>query len=115
LAHALLTSLQIMASDEGRQRRAHLTELIRAFSLLPMPHAWRKMHSTTAIQPLVVGINAAVLKASADLQSNGIWVSAIRAPTVPDNTARLRFTLSAAHTMDDLEQLKKALLALDIP
>lgn len=115
LAHALLTSLQIMASDEGRQRRAHLTELIRAFSLLPMPQTWQKMHSTTAIQPLVLGSNAAVLKASADLQAHGIWVSAIRAPTVPDNTARLRFTLSAAHTLADLEQLKKALLALHMP
>jgi len=112
LAHALLTSLQIIVGEEGQKRRAHLTKLIDAFSGSLIPSHWRKLASSTAIQPLVVGSNAAVLQASADLQSQGIWVSAIRAPTVPPNTARLRITLSAGHTMDQLDQLKKALATL---
>jgi 8-amino-7-oxononanoate synthase len=115
LAHALLTSLQIIGGEEGQMRRAHLTQLIDAFSATSIPSPWRKLASTTAIQPLVVGSNAAVLQASADLQSQGIWVSAIRAPTVPPNTARLRITLSAGHTMNNLDQLKNALAALHKP
>jgi 8-amino-7-oxononanoate synthase len=115
LAHALLTSLQIIGGEEGQKRRAHLTQLIDTFSATSIPSPWRKLASTTAIQPLVVGSNAAVLQASADLQSHGIWVSAIRAPTVPPNTARLRITLSAGHTMNNLDQLKNALAALHKP
>lgn len=115
LAHALLTSLQIIGGEEGQKRRAHLAKLIDAFSASSIPSHWRKLASTTAIQPLVVGSNAAVLQASADLQSQGIWVSAIRAPTVPPNTARLRITLSAGHTMNNLDQLKNALVALHKP
>jgi 8-amino-7-oxononanoate synthase len=115
LAHALLTSLQIIGGEEGQKRRAHLTQLIDTFSATSIPSPWRKLASTTAIQPLVVGSNAAVLQASADLQSQGIWVSAIRAPTVPPNTARLRITLSAGHTMNNLDQLKNALAALHKP
>jgi 8-amino-7-oxononanoate synthase len=109
LAHALLVSLQIIGSEEGRSRRTHLARLIEAFSTHPIPVHWQRMISTTAIQPLVVGRNEDVLKASADLQAQGIWVSAIRAPTVPENTARLRITLSAAHTMEDLALLQDAL------
>jgi 8-amino-7-oxononanoate synthase len=58
---------------------------------------------------MVLGSNAQVLKASSELNEQGIWISAIRAPTVPLNTARLRITLSAAHTTQDVDQLVKAL------
>jgi len=112
LAHALLTSLQIIGGKEGQERRSHLTQLIEAFATCQIPAEWQRLASNTPIQPVVVGSNAAVLQASADLQSQGIWVSAIRAPTVPANTARLRITLSASHTMDDLDQLQHALARL---
>jgi 8-amino-7-oxononanoate synthase len=112
LAHALLTSLQIIGSDEGRERRAHLAQLIHDFSTFPLPAPWHRLPSATAIQPVVVGSNLAALKASADLQAQGLWVSAIRAPTVSVNTARLRITLSAAHTRDDLASLQEALSGL---
>jgi len=112
LAHALLTSLHIIGSKEGQQRRAHLSQLIDTFSTYPIPPDWDRLDAHTPIQPLIVGSNDAVLKASADLQSQGIWVSAIRAPTVPVNTARLRITLSASHTMGDLDQLKQAFIKL---
>jgi 8-amino-7-oxononanoate synthase len=109
LAHALLASLRLIRSDEGRRRRAHLQNLIRQLSTTPVPAGWTRMHSTTAIQPLVIGSNEQVLRASADLQAQGIWISAIRAPTVPVNTARLRITLSASHTTEDVDRLVRAL------
>jgi 8-amino-7-oxononanoate synthase len=109
LAHALLTSVRIIRSEEGRIRRAHLQNLIQQFSAAPVPAGWTRIHSTTAIQPLVIGSNAQVLQASADLKAQGIWISAIRAPTVPVNTARLRITLSAAHTAQDVDRLVQAL------
>jgi len=109
LAHALLASLRLIRADEGRRRRAHLQNLIQQLSTAPVPAGWTRMHSTTAIQPLVIGSNEQVLRASADLQAQGIWISAIRAPTVPVNTARLRITLSASHTTEDVDRLVRAL------
>jgi 8-amino-7-oxononanoate synthase len=109
LAHALLTSLRLIRAEEGRRRRAHLQTLIQQLSTAPVPAAWQRMVSTTAIQPLVIGSNAQVLQASADLKAQGIWISAIRAPTVPVNTARLRITLSASHTAQDVDRLVRAL------
>ncbi len=109
LAHALLTSLRLIGGDEGRRRRAHLQNLIQQLSTAPVPAGWTRMASTTAIQPLVIGDNQAVLQASDDLKAQGIWISAIRAPTVPVNTARLRITLSAAHTTEDVDRLVRAL------
>ena len=109
LSHALLTSVRIIRGEEGRRRRAHLQTLIQQLSTAPVPAAWQRMVSTTAIQPLVIGSNQAVLQASADLKVQGIWISAIRAPTVPVNTARLRITLSASHTAQDVDRLVRAL------
>jgi 8-amino-7-oxononanoate synthase len=109
LAHALLTSLRIIGSDEGQARREHLRALITQFAQAPMPEGWQRLPSSTAIQPVVIGTNAAVLKAAQALQDQGLWITAIRAPTVPEGTARLRITLSAAHTHDDMNQLLQAL------
>ena len=109
LAHALLTSLRLIRAEEGRRRRAHLQNLIQQLSTAPVPAGWTRMASTTAIQPLVIGSNVQVLQASADLKAQGIWISAIRAPTVPVNTARLRITLSASHTVEDVDLLVRAL------
>jgi len=109
LAHALLTSLRLIRAEEGRRRRAHLQNLIQQLSTAPVPLGWTRMASTTAIQPIVIGDNQQVLQASADLKAQGIWISAIRAPTVPVNTARLRITLSASHTLEDVNLLAKAL------
>jgi 8-amino-7-oxononanoate synthase len=67
------------------------------------------MPSDSAIQPLLIGDNRQALKLSEGLRDRGIWVAAIRPPTVPQGTARLRITLSAAHTESDVEQLIGAL------
>jgi 8-amino-7-oxononanoate synthase len=70
------------------------------------------MPSDTAIQPLLIGDNKRALALSEGLRARGIWVAAIRPPTVPQGTARLRITLSAAHTEEDVERLIGALHAL---
>jgi len=112
LAHALLTSLELIAGDVGHTRRAHLAALRQQLRALRLPLGWRQLVSETAIQPLVIGSNADVLQAADTLLAQGLWVSAIRAPTVPAGTARLRITLSAAHTAQDVAQLKNALQAM---
>jgi 8-amino-7-oxononanoate synthase len=109
LAHALLTSLDLIAGAEGRQRRAHLAALRQQLEAMPLRAGWRRLPSETPIQPLVIGGNAEVLAAAQALDAQGIWVSGIRAPTVPAGTARLRITLSAAHTQADVARLLAAL------
>jgi len=67
------------------------------------------MASDTAIQPLIVGSDVQALEMSAALAKNGFFVAAIRPPTVPEGTARLRFTLSAAHSPEQIDALVDAL------
>jgi len=107
LAAALLQSLQLI--EQGDALRAHLHDLIvqlrNGLSDLP----WPLMPSETAIQPLLIGDNRQALALSEALRARGIWVAAIRPPTVPQGTARLRITLSAAHSAADAERLIGAL------
>jgi 8-amino-7-oxononanoate synthase len=103
LASALLESLQQI--EHGDEMRGHLQRLIVHLrsGLRDLP--WKLMPSTTAIQPLLIGDNHGVLALSEGLRERGIWVAAIRPPTVPQGTARLRITLSAAHGMADVTRL----------
>lgn len=113
LAHALLASLDIIGGAEGASRRAHLARLVRQLrESLDFQH-WKLAASTTAIQPVIIGSNDAALRASAALHEQGLWVPAIRPPTVAPGTARLRVTLSAAHGIDDVAQLAQALNRLE--
>jgi 8-amino-7-oxononanoate synthase len=113
LAHALSTSIDIISSDEGRERRVHLQSLIQQLQSALALRRWQSLPSTTAIQPIVIGGNQPALDVAAALLEQGIWVPAIRPPTVPPNTARLRVTLSAAHAKQDVERLAQALNALE--
>ena len=70
------------------------------------------LDSNTPIQPLLIGENADAVRLSQGLLARGLLVPAIRTPTVPAGTARLRITLSAAHSADDVAQLVGALHAL---
>jgi 8-amino-7-oxononanoate synthase len=116
IAHALLTSLNLIGNDDGDKRRAHLHSLIALLrsklGALIAAHpqlGWRLAESSTAIQPLIVGDNAAAMALAAALDAQGLWVPAIRPPTVPVGTARLRITLSAAHGESDVRRLVDAL------
>ncbi len=107
LSVALLESLGLI--EQGNALRAQLQILIAKLrsGLADLP--WQLMPSDTAIQPLLVGDNQRALELSEGLRARGIWVAAIRPPTVPAGTARLRITLSAAHSETDVEQLLGAL------
>jgi 8-amino-7-oxononanoate synthase len=105
LAHALLASLDIIAGDEGRERRSHLARLVAQWHDGLQLARWKALPSRTAIQPVVIGANDATMAAAAALYERGIWVGGIRPPTVPADSARLRVTLSAAHAAADVARL----------
>jgi 8-amino-7-oxononanoate synthase len=110
LAHALEKSLELIGRDTWRRDR--LSQLIIKLNQIVISKRWRLLPSMTAIQPLVIGINAEALAVSEALARAGLLVPAIRPPTVPRGTARLRISLSAAHCAEDVERLAAALNAL---
>jgi len=107
LSVALLESVNLI--EQGDELREHLHRLIEQLraGLADLP--WQLMPSDTAIQPLLIGDNLRALELSDGLRELGIWVVAIRTPTVPQGTARLRITLSAAHMEADVQCLIGAL------
>lgn len=111
LAACLLESLrQIEAGEARRERlRRHILQLREGLAGLKYGAL---MPSGTPIQPLLIGANADAVRLSQSLLQRGLLVPAIRTPTVPAGTARLRITLSAAHSADDVAQLVEALHAI---
>jgi 8-amino-7-oxononanoate synthase len=92
------------------KRRAQLTENIAYFRALAKEHNLALMESSTVIQPLVLGDAEHTLAVANKLKGRGVWLTAIRPPTVPFNTARLRVTISSAHQADDIKQLVDSLV-----
>jgi 8-amino-7-oxononanoate synthase len=107
LAQAARAALAIIRDDAGR--RAHLAGRIAQFRAGAGSLPWPLLPSLTAIQPLIVGDNGAAMRVADALRAKGFWVPAIRPPTVPQGTARLRVSLSAAHSADDVAALLAAL------
>lgn len=109
IAGALLASLdRILHGDDLRSRlREHIAQLRDGIAKLDLPLELRP--SRTGIQALVIGDNEQTLKISARLLEQGVWVPAIRPPTVPVGSARLRISLSAAHTNAHIDGLIQAL------
>ena len=107
VAAANLAALDVLAEEDWR--RSQLQRNIQAFregaARLGLPLA----SSDTAIQPLLVGADSDALAFSERMAEQGILVSAIRPPTVPEGTARLRITLSAAHSREQIDRLLNAL------
>ncbi|CBL43993.1 Aminotransferase class-I [gamma proteobacterium HdN1] len=112
MAAACLASLRLL--DEEAWRRDHLRMLIERFQRGAQHLGLRVGASQTAIQPLMLGADAAAVEASEWLWEEGFFVSAIRPPTVPEGSARLRITLSADHSEQDVDDLLCALAALPL-
>jgi 8-amino-7-oxononanoate synthase len=111
LSHTLLKSLELI---EGEQwRREKLVQLAAGLKHELQSLRWRLLPSATPIQPLIIGENDQAMEISEALQDKGILVPAIRPPTVPPGMARLRISLSASHTMEDVARLGEALKELD--
>jgi len=111
LAEALLASLALIEAGDARRRHlASLIDLLRAELRLTR---WRLLPSRTPIQPILIGDNAETVAVARGLWDEGLWVPAIRPPTVPQGTARLRVSLTAAHSADDVLRLASALNRLE--
>ena len=110
VAHALLKSLELIAHGDARRERLHdlVARVRRGLAQSP----WKLMESQTPIQPLVIGDSKDAVRVSSSLAARGVLVPAIRPPTVPQGTARLRISLSADHTPEDVEMLVAALNAI---
>jgi 8-amino-7-oxononanoate synthase len=110
IACALAKSLDLIRTGDALRRQlfANIARLRDGLAGLP----WRLLPSATAIQPLIVGENDAAVALAAALWERGLWVPAIRPPTVPPGSARLRVSVSAAHTETDIDRLVAALKEL---
>jgi 8-amino-7-oxononanoate synthase len=107
LSATLSASVQLI--EQGDHLRANLKTLITYLKENLRLKKWKLLESDTAIQPLIIGGNEESLAVSEYLQTHGILVPAIRPPTVPAGTARLRISLSAAHSLEDVKQLVAAI------
>ncbi|NER60527.1 8-amino-7-oxononanoate synthase [Pseudomonas sp. MAFF212428] len=107
LACATLKSLQLLRDEHWR--REHLQALIGQFRQGAEQLGLQLMDSATPIQPIVIGDAGRALRLSELLRERGLMVTAIRPPTVPAGSARLRVTLTAAHTAAQVQLLLNAL------
>jgi 8-amino-7-oxononanoate synthase len=110
-AAAATTAIQITQSPEGEKLRQRLKSLREQFQ---SEIKNQKNEILAAIIPIILGDEAIAVQAAGKLREQNIFVPAIRYPTVARGAARLRITLSAAHSSDDVSRLIHALKALDI-
>jgi len=115
LAYALIRSLELIEGPIGQERRDSLRSNTVLWKQLAQFAHWHLLDSATAIQPIIVGSNETVLQLARNLDLAGYWIPAIRPPTVPVGMSRLRMTLSASHTHDEISTLANILLHLESP
>ncbi len=108
-AVALQAALGVIQSDDGQQRREMLAQHVADFRRGARGLDYPLTDSKSAIQPLIIGDNQRTLQLADRLRDQGCWVTAIRPPTVPVGTARLRLTLTAAHQPEDIAHLLEVL------
>ena len=113
LAYALIRSLELIEGPIGQERRESLRSNTVLWKQFAQFTHWHLLDSDTAIQPIMIGSNETVLQLAKDLDLAGYWIPAIRPPTVPVGMSRLRMTLSAAHTHDEISALANILLHLE--
>lgn len=106
-------SASVNLIQQGDNLRSNLQHLVTTLKSKLQLEKWQLMPSETSVQPLLVGGNHDAVKLSQYLQAKGILVPAIRPPTVPKNTARLRISLSAAHSEADVLQLAQTINAAE--
>ena len=111
LAESVRAALRVIEAEPGRLARLH-ANIAQFRAGLPAAIAgtgWTLLPSDTAVQALLIGANDEALRVMGVLADAGLWVPAIRPPTVPAGTARLRIALSAAHTSEDVAALLQGL------
>ncbi|MDD2894179.1 MAG: aminotransferase class I/II-fold pyridoxal phosphate-dependent enzyme, partial [Halothiobacillaceae bacterium] len=113
-ALACATRASLALVDNEPWRREHLRALIAHFKTGAQQLGLSLMPSDTPIQPILIGASETASRLSNQLFAAGIHVTAIRPPTVPQGSARLRVTLSAAHSIDDVDELLQQLARLGL-
>jgi 8-amino-7-oxononanoate synthase len=108
-AAAALAAVGIVRSDEGAALRARLAEHVARVAGV----VGRRGHHSPIV-PVIIGEETDAVSASSDLLAQGLWVPAIRPPTVPPGTSRLRITLSSIHTDQQVDHLLRGLVALGL-
>ena len=108
-AAAALAALDILRSSEGEQRRVHLWSLVDQLKNALVGQTWSVPVVQSAIVPMIVGDENEAVALAAQLRERGFFIPAIRYPTVARGAARLRLTVTAAHTADDIAALGRAL------
>jgi len=107
VAFATSASLRLLQSEDWR--RDKLNDLVKRFRAGASELGLKLMESSTPVQPVLLGSVKTTLAVSEALYQQGLFVSAIRPPTVPEGSARLRITFSATHTEEQVDQLLSAL------
>ncbi|MCQ8105666.1 8-amino-7-oxononanoate synthase [Methylomonas sp. SURF-2] len=110
VAEATRVGLRLLQTESWRREK--LAELVARFRAGAQQQGLRLMDSFTAIQPIPMGDSRRALAVSQALLHRGFWVSAIRPPTVPAGTARLRVTFSAEHDLQQVDGLLDALIGV---
>jgi len=95
--------------QQGEELRDKLAANIARFRTGAAQLSFGLSESQSAIQPLIVGENQPTIELAQHLREQGLWVTAIRPPTVPKGSARLRITLTAAHQPEDIDLLLESL------
>ena len=111
LAHAVLKSVALIEREEWRRKK--LMQLIGRLKRELQSLRWKMLLSVTPIQPVIIGESSEVLQISNALRERGFLIPAIRPPTVPQGSARLRISLSASHSIEDVKQLAMVLRELE--
>jgi 8-amino-7-oxononanoate synthase len=108
-AAAAKAGVELLQSAEGEERRVHVWSLVDKLKNALTGSPWKLPVVQSAIIPLIVGNENKAVEVAAKLRERGIFIPAIRYPTVPRSKARLRVTLTASHTLDDVAALAHAL------
>ena len=113
VAAAAEAAISVLRDEPERQQRLRRLATVVRSRLTETRIQTPPGHSP--IVPVILGSEEAAMAAASQMRNSGLWVAAIRPPTVPRGTSRIRLTLSSQHTDDEIEQLLASVLALDLP